>query len=77
MNEELLSYGKTHDLCMKILSALGEETFEYGMAGCALAIGRLSKAGEPNLLPDEEIKFVQDMLDWVAAYWGAGEGTIH
>ena len=44
----------------------------YGILGCALTIGRLLKPTEKQSHQDE-IEFVQDLMDWVGAYGSKGE----
>lgn len=45
----------------------------YGILACALTISKLSNPGE-ELSQLEEIKFIQDLSEWVATYWGEGLG---
>lgn len=67
------NYGKVHDLAQTILGALQEQdtTIGYGRLACALALGRLATVGDV-LDDDTEIKFIEDVSEWVGMYFGAG-----
>jgi len=50
----------------------GDTELTYAQLGCALALVKLSSPEE--VTQDDEIKFVQDIMDWVSIYWGEGPG---
>jgi len=66
-----VSFDKTHILAGKLLETLEREKAQvsYGMLACALVLGKLSNYPE-RLTEEEEMKFVQDTMDFTRAYWG-------
>lgn len=73
-----MSYPQTHDLSVRLLSTLQSvhAPISYSMLACALTLGRLANMGGKDLGEEEEIKFVQDTMDWTRAYWGI-DSAIH
>lgn len=65
------SYGHTHQLSGKITDTLINLStpIGYGILACALTICRLSQPTQ-DMGAVREIKFVQDLTDWLEAYWG-------
>ena len=57
-----------------ILSYLAEKGTSAGMAqlGAAYMLGRLSCPSTDLPTDEQERKFVEDIMEWVGVYWGAG-----
>ena len=72
-----VSFAKTEEVAETVVGALASANVPlgYGILGCALAILRLSLSKD-SLSAEEEIKFVQDLTDWVGAYWDE-EGVLN
>lgn len=66
-----VSYPKTHSLAQTVLGSLGDEPIGYSILACALAIGRMSNP-ERRLSKEEEMKFIQSIMEFVEAYWVEG-----
>lgn len=49
-----------------------EEKVAYAQLGAALVLCRLSNPGQTLPSPEQEAKFVEDVMEWVGVYWGAG-----
>ena len=69
-----VSYSATNEVAMVILQALQDVPSKYALLGSALVIGRTAN---PNgkLSAAEEVKFVEDLVEWVNAYFV--EGSIN
>lgn len=69
-----VNFKQLHDLTLTIVAALSREHREAsgleGMLACGLCVARF--ANGPDMSDDEEIKFVQDMVEWVGAYFTKG-----
>ena len=70
------SYGQTNALASAVLKTLAEReaTIGYGMLACALTIGRLLNPGKV-LADDDEIKFIEALMDWAGAYFNVGKAN--
>ena len=67
-----------HDVSTKLMGVLADSrtSVGYGMLGCALTLGRLSRL-ENQMDQDEEIQFIQDLTQFIGAYWGEGNATLN
>lgn len=75
MNETVtVPFGKTHSDSLLIINTLSEKGCELGegILACALAIARMYTV-DNHLTDEEEIEFIQDLTDWVSAYFIEGE----
>ena len=56
-----------------ILRHLAERQTEvlYAMLGCCYSLARLSSKFE-EISSEQEEKFIQDITQWIEAYWGEG-----
>lgn len=68
----------THDISSKLLGVLADSKVSvgYGMLGCALTLGRLARL-EDQMKQEEEIQFIQDLTQFIGAYWGDGNDTLN
>ena len=68
------SFAQTNLLASAVLKTLAEReaSIGYGILACALTIGRLLNTGKV-LADNEEIKFVEAMMDWTSAYFVNGK----
>lgn len=71
-------FQKTHNISTKLLGMLADSQVSvgYGMLGCALTLGRLARL-EDQMEQDEEIQFIQDLTQFIGAYWGDGNETLN
>lgn len=69
--EASFSFDKTHDLANQIVQDMAEANVEVGYCAlaCALVIARIFSV-EKNLSDEQEVKFIEDLTDWVGAYFG-------
>ena len=70
ITEVSASFQRTHELCGVVIGALAGSGSEvgYGVLACGLAIGRLYTT-DKNMTDSEEVKFIEDLMDWVGAYF--------
>lgn len=73
-----ISYDHVNQTANFIIKGLANSQTPVGMGilGCALTILRLTLDDENVLEPGEEIKFIQDLTDWVGAYFDT-EGKVN
>lgn len=73
-----ISYDHVNETANSIIKGLahGQTPVGMGILGSALVILRLTLDGEAILEAPEEIKFIQDLTDWVGAYFDS-EGKVH
>lgn len=64
----------TRELSSVILDALASVDVTQGdsICACALTLGRL--LAPHKLDQEDEIKVVQDVVDWIGLYWASREG---
>lgn len=72
-----ISYDHVNETANSIIKGLAHSQTPVGMGilGCGLVILRLTLE-DHALEPKDEIKFIQDLTDWVGAYFD-GEGQLH
>lgn len=72
--ETQASFQRTHELAGVVVNALAENDAElgYSVLACALAIGRMYTTDQ-HMSDEEEVKFIEDLTDWVSAYFGEKE----
>ena len=70
------SYNSTNELAGILLRTLAEEeaSIGYGMLACALTLCRLQNTGDERT-DDEEIDFIQALMEWTGAYFAAPTGS--
>jgi len=63
------------ELSSEIFDALAEKDATQGdsICACALTLGRLMAPHKLTL--EEEVKCVQDMVEWVGTYWASKGGV--
>ena len=69
--------GRVEEVCNDLLAHLEQkgEKVAYAQLGAALVICRLSSPdGLPS--PEQEVKFIEDMMSWVNMYWGEGTKAL-
>ena len=69
------SYKDVNKLANVVLKTLAESetSIGYGMLACALTICRLLNTGE-ELDDNEEIKFIEALMEWAGAYFPNDKG---
>lgn len=66
---------RIRDLGKVILAALidegADEEVTFGLLAMALVIGRVTfPTNASEMTEDQEVKFMQDTMDWALTYWG-------
>jgi hypothetical protein len=67
-----LSYGETAELAEEVMGVLDGHPLGLSIVSCMMIIGRLSY---DDITQDEEVRFIQDLSEFIGAYWGE-EGKI-
>ena len=72
------SFSTAANISNSILELLMEANVPagYGILGCALSLARLTQPTK-RMEQNEEIEFVQDIMDWISAYGGAGKERMN
>ena len=71
------SFKTADDLSIALLETMAAKDVPvgYGLLACGLTICRLMNPQE-KLSEEEEIKFTEELMNWVTAYHGAGKGKV-
>ena len=66
---------EVHNVSVDLLSLMEEDriTMAMGIAALALSIGRL--ASEKELSQEQEVKFCQDLMEWLGMYFHEGKAN--
>lgn len=65
-------FDKTEEAADHIVEGLEGADSDYAILGCGLVMGRLMNI-ERKLDPDEEIKWLQALMEWADLYWAPSE----
>lgn len=68
-----LAYADVHKLSLELIDHMMNQDTEVplGLVAVGMTLGRLFAPGV--LQPEEESKFIQDILDWCGAYFAKGK----
>jgi hypothetical protein len=67
-------FGKTQDVALKIINAVGEEAVDYVSLASAMVMGRLANL-DRQLEPEEEIGWIQAVMEFTDLYWAPIQGS--
>lgn len=68
INTLTIPLAETHRLSMAVVHLLERETIGSAIAACGLTIARLCNP-TARLTEEQEIKFVQELMEWAGSYW--------
>lgn len=69
-------YDETHSIAMRMMEAVGEENLGNAILGCSLALARLHNPGR-ELSIEEEVEFIQDLVEYTQVYWETKGAVKH